>query len=108
MSCRNPKLVPIKEIIPGINRVAIITNQKMGNIPGGYVRSVEEAAQSYGVSVTAMEVRDDVEIERTIVGLQQANLGLIFPPDSFISAHRAPIIELAARLRLPAIYFARS
>jgi putative ABC transport system substrate-binding protein len=96
----------LKEIMPGIAHVAVMGDDSGGG-RAGYLRSIEEAARSLNVSVTPMEVHDYTEIERRIVGLQQTNLGLIFPPSSLVASHRAQIIELVARHRLPAIYFAR-
>jgi putative tryptophan/tyrosine transport system substrate-binding protein len=90
----------LKEMAPGLNRVAAITNQRMGSHPDGYIRSIE-------VSVAHVEIRNETEIESLITGLRQANTGLIFPPDSFTAAHRATVLRLAARNQFPAIFFAR-
>jgi putative ABC transport system substrate-binding protein len=72
-----------------------------------YLRSIEQAAQTLNISVTAIEIHNQSEIEQKIIALGKPNLGLIFPPNSFTSDHRPEIIELVTRLRLPSIYFAR-
>jgi putative tryptophan/tyrosine transport system substrate-binding protein len=103
----------LKEIAPGITAAAIITSPLSplaplsdGSRGVGYVRSVEDAARSMGISVSVVEIRDAIEIEEKISGLKPHH-GVIFPPNSFISAHRARIIELLTRFRVPGIYFAR-
>jgi putative tryptophan/tyrosine transport system substrate-binding protein len=59
------------------------------------------------ISMTVIEIHSETEIEQKIKMLRNANAGLIFPPNSFTSAHRQQIIELVTRLHLPSIYFAR-
>ena len=103
----------LKEIAPGITAVAIITSPLSplaplsdGSRAVGYMPSVEDAAQSLGISVSVVEIRNPIEIEQKISRLK-SHQGVIFPPNSFISAHRARIIELLTRFRVPGIYFAR-
>ena len=51
-------------------------------------------------------VHSDVEIEAAIVALgREPGGGLVVMPGSFMVVHRAPIILLAARNRVPAVYF---
>ena len=38
---------------------------------------------------------------------REPNSGLLLPPDNTALVHRALLIELAARYRLPAVYFSR-
>jgi putative tryptophan/tyrosine transport system substrate-binding protein len=59
--------------------------------------------------VRTLVVDDPAEIERAIVAFaREPNGGLILPPDGITSKHRALIVSLAARYRLPAVYAARS
>jgi putative tryptophan/tyrosine transport system substrate-binding protein len=103
----------LKEIAPGITAAAIITSPLSplaplsdGSRGAGYMPSVEHAARSMGISVSVVEIRNPIEIEEKINGLKP-HQGVIFPPNSFIAAHRARIIELLTRFRVPGIYFAR-
>ena len=103
----------LKEIAPGITAAAIITSplsplapMSDGSRAVGYMPSVEDAARSMGISVSVVEIRNPIEIEEKISGLKP-HQGVIFPPNSFIAAHRARIIELLTRFRVPGIYFAR-
>ena len=103
----------LKEIAPGITAAAIITSplsplapMSDGSRAVGYMPSVEDAARSMGISVSVVELRNPIEIEEKISGLKP-HQGVVFPPNSFIAAHRARIIELLTRFRVPGIYFAR-
>ena len=63
-------------------------------------------APSLGVEVSPVNVSDTEEIEHDIAALAQAsNGGLIVTASALTSLHRELIIALAARHRLPAMYF---
>jgi putative ABC transport system substrate-binding protein len=103
----------LREIAPGITAAAIVTSPLSPLAPlsdksraVGYMPSVEDAARSMGISVSVVEIRNPIEIEEKISGLKP-HQGVIFPPNSFIAAHPARIIELLARFRVPGIYHAR-
>ena len=103
----------LKEIAPAITATAIITSplsplapMSDGRRAVGYMPSVEDAARSMGISVGVVEIRNPIEIEEKISGLKP-HQGVIFPPNSFIAAHRARIIELLTRFRVPGVFFAR-
>jgi putative ABC transport system substrate-binding protein len=79
--------------------------------PGGgsyFLPSFEAAAQSFKVAPIAAPVHSDAEIETVITSLgREPGDGLVVVPDgSFMIVHRAPIILLAARNNVPAVYFA--
>jgi putative ABC transport system substrate-binding protein len=58
------------------------------------------------VEPTGVEVHDDAELERAISALaREPGGGLIVMPDTFNMVHRRTTIGLAARYRLPAIYY---
>jgi putative tryptophan/tyrosine transport system substrate-binding protein len=96
----------LKEVAPGIKRVAFIFDPKLA--PGGgsyYTRLIEASAPSFAVAATATPVHDAVEIERAIGEfVREPNGGLIVLPDGTTLGHRGLIIALAARYRVPAIY----
>ena len=95
----------LKQIAPGIARVAVMFNPDTSPQSRFFVSSVEAAAPSFGVHATAVPVRDTADIEPAIVGFsRQPNGGLIFPTDTFTFLRRNLIVDLAARYRLPAIY----
>ncbi len=104
-SSMSSKLVELlKEVAPGITRVAVMFNPDTAPDRGSYfLRPVEAAAPSLHVEVVAAPVHNDAEIEAAITTLVPAT-GLIVMPDVFILAHREQILALANRDRLPAAY----
>ena len=51
-------------------------------------------------------VHGDAEIETAINDLgREPGGGLVIIPDAFVTAHRAPIISVAARNKVPAVYY---
>jgi putative ABC transport system substrate-binding protein len=94
----------LKEIAPGVTRVAVIRNPTRG---GGTASlgAITAAAPSLGMAVTAIDLRDVEAIERGLAAFAQApNGGLIVPPAALATTRRDVIIPLAARYRLPAVY----
>jgi putative ABC transport system substrate-binding protein len=97
----------LKEISPAIDRVAVLFNPDAA--PGGgafYMRPFEAAAALLGITPVSAPVRNPGEIERVISGLEgQPPSGLVVTPDYFVGSQRALIIALAARHKVPAMYF---
>ncbi len=102
----------LKEIAPGVKRAAVLRDPAVGSGTGQYA-IIQAVAQSLGVELRPMDVRDPGEIERAIVAFAQVpNGGLIIVGAPSAGVHRNLIITLAARHQLPAVYpipyFARS
>jgi putative tryptophan/tyrosine transport system substrate-binding protein len=95
----------LKEIAPGIKRVAVIRDPSVPAGSGG-LAAIQTVAPSFGVELTPVGVRSPDEIERGIAAFaRSANGGLIVVgPGSSVQPHRNLIIALAARHRLPAVY----
>jgi putative ABC transport system substrate-binding protein len=96
----------LKEVAPGIKRVAFIFNPKLA--PGGgsyYTRLIEASAPTFAVTPTVAPVHDAAEIERAIGEFaREPNGGLVVLPDATTLVHRKLVIALADRHRVPAIY----
>jgi putative ABC transport system substrate-binding protein len=99
----------LKEIVPGLRRVAVIFNPETSTKGStSYLRSVETAAPLFSVEATGAPVHHAADIELAISSLvREPGGGLIVLPDAFTASHLKQIIELAARYRLPAIYAVR-
>jgi putative ABC transport system substrate-binding protein len=70
--------------------------------------AIQSVAPSFGVELKAVNVRDTAEIERASVSLAgSGNGGIIITGSPFATLHRELIIALAARYKLPAIFFER-
>ena len=66
-------------------------------------------APSFGVELIPVNMRDAGEIERAVSAFARgSNGGLIVTGSALALVHRNLIIWLAARYKLPAIYYARN
>ena len=70
---------------------------------------IQAVAPSLRVEVTPIDVSDASEIERAVTAFARgSNGGLIVLSNALAIVHRDLIVTLAARHRLPAVYFERS
>jgi putative ABC transport system substrate-binding protein len=102
----------LKEIAPGVTRVAVIRDTAVGSGVGQYA-IIQAVAPSLGVELRPIDMRDAGEIERAVVAFARVpNSGLIIVGAPSAVVHRNLIVTLAARHQLPAVYplsyFARS
>ncbi len=97
----------LKQLAPGITRVAVLRDPALASGPGQFA-AIQSAAPSFGVELTPVNVRDAADIERAVTAFaRSSNDGLIVTGSGLIGFHRALIIALAARHKLPATYFER-
>jgi len=97
----------LKEIAPGVTRVAVTRDPSIASGPAQFA-VIQAAAPSLGVELRPVDVRDEGEIERALaIFAQSPNSGLIVTASLRAVSHRDLIITLAARHRLPAVYFGR-
>ena len=95
----------LKEIAPRSNRAALLFNPATAPYASIYLNPFKAAAASLGLEPIAATVHDRAELDTVIAAqAREPNGGLIVTPDGFLNVHRADIISLAARYRLPAIY----
>ena len=70
---------------------------------------IQAVAPSLRVEVNPVNMRDAPEIERAVAAFARApNGGLIVTASALAQRHRDLIVALAARHKLPAVYFERS
>jgi putative tryptophan/tyrosine transport system substrate-binding protein len=98
----------LKQIAPGVTRVAVLRDAavSIGPVQFGVIQAV---APSLRVEVNPINMRDDAgEIERAIAAFAGSpNGGLILTTSALAAVHRDLIVTLAARHKLPAVYFQR-
>ena len=95
----------LKQLAPGIARVAFMFNPDTSPYYGQFLPSFEIAARNSAVAVTGAHVRSEAEIEAAVAGLgAKPGGGLIVPPDTYTLVHRGLIVEGVRRHRVPAIY----
>src|SRR5262245_7764583 len=98
----------LKEIAPRTVRVALVFNPATAVPLKIYMPSIQAAASISGVEVNATPVRAKDEIEGVIAAqARDQGSGLIVMPDPFNVANRTQIILLAARNRVPSMYYRR-
>jgi putative tryptophan/tyrosine transport system substrate-binding protein len=98
----------LKQIAPGIKRVAILRDPTIASGIGQF-GAIQSAAPSLGMEAIPVDVRDAGEIERGIAALaRSSNGGVVVTGSPEASRHRHLIVALAARHRLPAVYPYRS
>jgi putative ABC transport system substrate-binding protein len=95
----------LKEIAPRISRAAFLFNPATTPFRDIYLSPFKAAAASLAVEAIAAPVHDTPELESVIAAhAREPNGSLIVMPDGFLNVHRAEIVSLAARYRLPTVY----
>jgi putative ABC transport system substrate-binding protein len=97
----------LKQIAPSTTRVAVLrdTANPAGNAQFAAIQAV---APSLGVEVSPFNMRNASEIERAVEAVaRSANGGLVVTGSPSGTVHRDLIIRLAARNKLPTVYFGR-
>jgi putative tryptophan/tyrosine transport system substrate-binding protein len=97
----------LKEIAPRVTRVAVLRDPAITSGIGQFA-VIQLVASSLGVEVSAVNVRDAGEIERAVAAFARSpNGGLILTASALSVVHRELIVALAARHKLPAVYYRR-
>jgi putative tryptophan/tyrosine transport system substrate-binding protein len=95
----------LKEIAPETTRVAVMFNPHSSPYNSFFLRSIETAAQSFSIRVTAalLQNRDEIELTLARIGAERGT-SLMVPADTFTYTYSEQILALAAHQRIPAIY----
>src|SRR5262249_18615911 len=97
----------LKQIAPNVTRAAVLRDPSFAAGVGQFA-VIQSVAPSIGMEVSAINLRDPAEIERAIARFAGSpNGGLIVTTSASSFLHRELIIALAARHKLPAIYYRR-
>jgi putative tryptophan/tyrosine transport system substrate-binding protein len=97
----------LKELASRTTRVSILFNPKTAPQSAYYLKLLEAAAPSLGLTLKVVQVSNAGEIEAEIDQLaQQSNAGLVILPDIFTvaQAQREMIVARTAQHRVPAVY----
>jgi putative ABC transport system substrate-binding protein len=97
----------LKEISPGIKRVAILRDAAIAAGTGQF-GAIQSVAPTLGVELSPVNVRDAGEIERAVAAFAVLpDGGLIVTGSSLAAVHRDLIVMLATRHKLPTVYYER-
>jgi putative ABC transport system substrate-binding protein len=95
------------QIAPAVTRAAVMRDPAI-SLGIGQWAVVQAMAPSTGVDLSLVNMRDAGEIERDVAAFaRSSNGGLIVTAGPWGTVHRELIISLAARHKLPAVYFER-
>jgi putative ABC transport system substrate-binding protein len=94
----------LKEIVPKVRRVAILSNPA-NPFHAFATRDVKGAARSLGVQLQLLEARGPTEFDGAFAAMVKKRVGaLVVVPDQMFQLHRTRLADLVARSRLPAAY----
>jgi putative ABC transport system substrate-binding protein len=97
----------LKQTAPGVTRAAVLRDATEGSGTSQFA-AIQSVAPSLNVEVNPVNMRDAGEIERAVAALARTpGGGLIVTAGAAATRHRNLIIALAARHRLPAVYYER-
>jgi putative ABC transport system substrate-binding protein len=97
----------LKQIAPDVTRIAVLRDPTITSGIGQFA-VIESVAPSLGMDVTAIDMRDAQEIERDIAAFAQSpHGGLILTASAMAVTHRELVITMAAKYKLPTIYYRR-
>jgi putative tryptophan/tyrosine transport system substrate-binding protein len=98
----------LKEIAPGVTRVAVLRDPAITAGIGQFA-VIQSVAPSVGVDVIPVNLSGPAEIERAVAAFaRSANGGLISTASALSAVHRDLIVTLAAQHKLPAVYQERN
>jgi ABC-type uncharacterized transport system substrate-binding protein len=98
----------LKQVAPGVTRAAVLRDAALTSGTGQFA-VIQSVASSVGVEVSPVNVHDAGEIERAVAAFARSspNGGLVVTSSALVVHHRALIVGLAARHKLPAVYYRR-
>jgi putative ABC transport system substrate-binding protein len=97
----------LKQIAPGVTRVAVLRDATQGAATSLFA-AIQAVAPSLRVEVIPVNMRDVGEIEQSVETFARSPHGGLIPIASGAAVrHRGLIINLAARHKLPAVYWER-
>ena len=95
----------LKEIVPRLSRIAVLGNS---TVPGNAqaLRETELAAGVFGVKLQYLEIQNPEEIETAFRAASKGRAEAVLVLGSqVVTSHPKQFVELAAKSRLPAIYW---
>jgi ABC-type uncharacterized transport system substrate-binding protein len=95
----------LKEIAPGVTRAAVLRDAAISSGTGQF-GAIQSVASSRGIELAPVNMREPSEIDLALGAFaQSANGGLIVTASGLALVHYELIITLAARYKLPAVYY---
>jgi len=95
----------LQETVPRLSTIAVIANPSP--IARDLAKELEALAPRRGLKLRLIEVREPGALDRAFAEAARNAQAVLVLPDPAISAHRGQITALAAKYRLPAMYYIR-
>jgi putative ABC transport system substrate-binding protein len=101
-------LALLKEVVPKVRRVAVLSNPD-GPVQPLTISNVKAAARSLGLELQLVEARGPGDFDRAFAAMAKERVGALFVvTDPVFIPHRARLVSLAAKSRLPSIFTQRA
>jgi putative ABC transport system substrate-binding protein len=98
----------LKEVVPKLSRVAVIWNPDNAIFQAQMLKETQVAAGTLSLELQILAARNPDELDKAFAAISTARAGaLLVMPDPIFILHRARIIGLAQKSRVPAIYGTR-
>jgi len=102
------RLELLRELVPGAVRIAALVNPANAAISDAELKDVEASARSMGLQLQVFRANSNREIDAAFAGLVRERLDALFVGTGpFFAARRIQLVQLGARLAVPAIYGGR-
>jgi putative ABC transport system substrate-binding protein len=101
------RLELLRQVVPRTPTIGVLVNPNTTETEAER-RDVQTAALTTGQQLIILDIRNEHEIETAFVNFVERDASaLLVGAGSFMYSHREPLVMLAARHRLPAIYSSR-
>jgi putative tryptophan/tyrosine transport system substrate-binding protein len=98
------RLQLLKEVVPGLSRVAILFNPTNHYMPLA-LQSARKGAQMLNASLAVYEVHDTTTLDAAFVALTKDRPdAFLVPADTFLVSQRSRIAQFAIENKLPSVY----
>jgi putative ABC transport system substrate-binding protein len=102
------RLEILRELVPGLARLAVLVNPANAAITEATLRDVEPAARELGLQMQVLEAKDSRDIDRAFGTFLRARPDALFVSSGpFFSTRRVQLVLLTARHAVPATYAGR-
>ncbi len=102
------RLELLKETVPKLSRVAVLLNPTAANSPSD-LKETQTAARSLGMQLQLLEARSPDKFDPSFSAMMREHAGaLVVTTDLMFLDNRTRIVSLAAKNRLPVMYYDRS
>ena len=102
------RLELLRELVPGVARVAVLVNPANASATQSTLRDVEPAARAVGLQIQVFSANSSGEIDAAFADIARERPGaLLVASSAYLSSRRVQLVQLAARHAIPAAYVGR-